>query len=447
MSEERVRAALREIAAAAPLHPDAEAAMSAAGPTAPAQAHPRGRRPWLAPSLAAASVILTLVAVALVRLSSIAQPPATGADDGPTLPDRFPAFSFLQGTTGGRFGRAIALYTNGTGHEDFSFSQLILAAADGDRYRRLDVPADPNGGLVPARLSQDGTTVAIGGSGITVLDLITGGTDRFPIPATAGVVPLAFSPDGTRVAYTTRVELGGTGPLSILDIADGKTTPITGESVSAAAFSPDGARIAFQPGSPPAEEIRVSRLDGTLAGRITVPPRTELAGSQAWSPDGRYLVAVTYGPDRPVGDGSYASDPSYMFLDASASAGPAPAAIPAKDLTPRAWGDPVLGWRSDATMLVSTGDVDGTTSNLIVAVNIADGGHQVISRFAVGPHDDLAVGGVQLASALVPGAGVRHSADPDRGPWPTWAIVTSAVCLGVCLAGPLLWWIRRRRAG
>ena len=125
------------------------------------------------PSLAAVAVLVTILAVVMVRVPTGVEQP--GASNGPTLPDRFPAFSFVQGETDGRFGRAIALYVNGSGHEDFTFSQLIIAGADSDTYRELEVPEYPNGGgEVRARLSPDGTKVAIGGDGITMLDLTTG---------------------------------------------------------------------------------------------------------------------------------------------------------------------------------------------------------------------------------------------------------------------------------
>jgi hypothetical protein len=432
MSDERVRAALREIADAAPIHPDAAAAMVE-----------KQRPPRLVPALAAGAVVLTIAAAILFRLPSGTHLPA--ADGRPTLPDRFPAFSFVQGTTDGRFGRAIALYVNGSGHEDFSFSQLILAGADRDTYRRIAVPDVPNGGLAPARLSPDGTKVAIGGDGITVIDLIRGDRTSTPISSPAGVVPLAFAPDGRHIAYTRPAERGGSGPLSILDISNGGSTSIAGGTIIAAAFSPDGSRLAYQIGYPPAEEISISRLDGTLESRLTLPARTQLAGAAAWSPDGRFLVVIATGPDRPEGNIIYGGDQTYVFLPLEPTGGAAPAPVPGKGLTPGSWGDAVLGWQSPTRMLVSTGDVDGTTSNLIVSVDITTGGHEVISRFAVGAHDDLAVGDVQLATALLGDVGIRHSTDPDRGPWPAWAIITSAVCLGV-FALLALWWLRRNQS-
>ena len=82
----------------------------------------------------------------------------------------------------------------------------------------------------------------------------------------------------------------------------------------------------------------------------------------------------------------------------------------------------------------------------VTEVDLTDGSSQVISRFAVSKRDDLAVGDVQLATALLTEAAIRHSTDPDRGQWPTWAIVASQGCLIPVVALALLWWVRRRKA-
>jgi WD40 repeat protein len=441
MTEQRVRAALRELADAAPMHPNAQAAMNA--PAAPA----RRWRP-LAPGLAAAAVLVTLVSVVMVRLPSaeVLQP---GASSGPTLPDRFPAFSFLQGVTDGRFGSAIALYANGSGHEDFTFSQLILAGAESDTYRRLEVPDyRDNGGHVRARLSPDGTKVAIGGTGITVLDLITGDRAHHPVATSGIVVPLAFSPNGRRVTYLTPTDIGSAGPLSILDTATGVSTAIADGDVLTAAFSPDGSLIAYQSASPPAGEIEVSNVDGSPDSRIPWPPHTRLAGPMAWSPDGRFLVGLaTNIADRPVAQIiTQGEDEVYVFQYAVGT-GPAYSPIAAKDLVPRAWGDSVIGWRSPTRMLVSGGDVDGTTSNLIAEVDVAAGSSQVISRFTVGDSDDLAVSDVQLATGLLADMSLRHSTDPDRGLWPTWVILVAIACITAVAAFVLIRWKRRRLSG
>jgi hypothetical protein len=127
--------------------------------------------------------------------------------------------------------------------------------------------------------------------------------------------------------------------------------------------------------------------------------------------------------------------------------GPAYSPIAAKDLVPRAWGDSVIGWRSPTRVLVSGGDVDGTTSNLIAEVDVAGGSSQVISRFAVGDSDDLAVSDVQLATGLLADMSVRHSTDPDRGLWPTWAILVAIACVTTVAVFVLILWKRRRLSG
>jgi hypothetical protein len=167
-----------------------------------------------------------------------------------------------------------------------------------------------------------------------------------------------------------------------------------------------------------------------------LPDSTELAGPQAWTPDGRFLVTVHTGP----GESSYVFQP----VDASETSVPQP--IPAGNLLPRAWGDAVLGWRTPTKMLVSAGDVNGTTSNLIVEVDIAGGAQRVLSRFRVGANDDLAVGDVQLASALLPEMGKRSGDSPNRGPMPTWMMVTLVLSFVPATLTVLLGrWRRSRR--
>jgi hypothetical protein len=420
MTEERVRAALRELAQGAPAHPHVEAVM-----TTPAVAH-KGRK-WLVPSLAIAAVALILLVTSVIRLPGQAMRP--GAGGGYSIPGNFPAFSFVQGSTDGRFGRASAMYVSGSGHEDFTFSQLILVSAESDSYRRLEVPDDPDGGAVPARLSPDGLRVALGGDGVTIVELASGDRKHHAVASRRGTVPLAFSPDGRRVAYLSKSEPGGTGPLSILDLATGSVTTVTDKDVSGVAFSPDGLHFAYQLGNPPADGLVIGSLDGTPERRLAIPDGHRLAGAQAWSPDGRQVVMVATGPSRIEGDFHYGGSQTYVFLNADGTVAQEQTPVPADDLIPRSWGDPVIGWRSPAQMLVSTGDGDGTTSNVIAEVSLAGGGTRVLSRFAIDRDDDLAVNDVQLAAALVSGLEIRHSTDPDRGAWPGWAFATSLACL------------------
>ncbi|MGY0237059.1 TolB family protein [Longispora urticae] len=433
MSESRITAALREFAETAPAHPDVTAVM-----TRPA------RRSWLVPTLAAAAVVLVLALVVLVPVRG-GQRPAAG--EGPSLPARFPAYSFLQGAMTGPFGRAIAVYSNGTGHEDFTYAQQIVAGADRDVYRELDVPTGPTDGGVHLRLFPDGRRIVFASAGpsgeLILLDLTTGKSTEIPARAGAYVRPLAVSPDGRHVAYCVDGQYrGAPGPLYLLDLATGISTALSSTDVETAAFSPDGTRLAIQDTAgyavPP---VRIIRLDSRLERTVEPPPDarwSRLAGPEAWSPDGRFLVNQTM----MTGDVL-----TYQFTDATGTGAAVPTAIRAEDLFPRASGDAVLGWRSPTRMLVSGGDVDGTTSNLISEVDVTTGGHHVVSRFEVGARDDLAVLDVQLATGLLADVTVRPGGDPDRGPWPTWAVVTSLLCASpFVVAGVLWWWLRTRRA-
>src|SRR5688500_468056 len=111
MVEDRIRAALREIVTS--------------GQT---WERPAPRR-WPTAAMAGLAVAAIVAVVALLPAWSGGTPRSVAAGGQPTLPEIFPAYSFSQGVMAGPFGRAIAMYHNGTGHEDFSFSQVIVAGA------------------------------------------------------------------------------------------------------------------------------------------------------------------------------------------------------------------------------------------------------------------------------------------------------------------------------
>jgi len=434
MVEDRIRSALREIAEAAAV-PVKENARWHKPST-------RSERRWPVAALAGVAVAAIVAVVALMPgVWSTGLPVA--ASDRPSLPEQFPPYSFAQGTLDGPFGRAIALYTNGTGHEDWTFSQVIVAGADRNSYRRVPLPKYPNNmGNVAALLSPDGTKVVAGDPHgvITVIDLMMGGSRRYPTGYSIRTAPLAVSPDGGRVAFVAFAEHVQEGTLYLLDLGSGEVSPALGTMVEHVAFSPDGA-LAYQMG----RTIHIRDRDGAAERQIMLASEAVLlAGPHAWTPDGRFLLTIVTGPGRLDGNIIYSGDRTYVFVAADGSGSPVPQAIPGNDLMPMSWGPPILGWRSPTTMLVSTGDVDGTTSNLIVEVDISGSGHRVISRFRVGPRDDLAVGDVQLATGLLAGATMRSGAGPDRGPWPTWAVVTLALCFAPMAVTVLVGHLRRR---
>ncbi|HEX6686734.1 MAG TPA: hypothetical protein VF062_28475 [Candidatus Limnocylindrales bacterium] len=390
-------------------------------------------RKWPSAVLAAAAVAAIVAVIALTPLwPGKDGTPVAGADGRPSLPERLPSYSWVQGSLDGPFGRAIALYNNGTGHEDWGFWQVIVAGADRDSVRRIDAamlegyPSD-----LARRLSPDGTKVAIGGEDdrIRILDLITGATRAFPVPHGMTTAPLAISPDGRRLAFASFPEIASEGTLYLLDLDSGVVSSPLGPVSGAAAFSPDGTRLAVHTWTVRGYTISVIGLDGELRWRQPVEESTQLSAN-SWSPDGKFLVTMHYSR-------------GYRVLDAE-NGWEARIAIPA-DVLPGCGGEAVLGWRSPTVVLLSDGDVSGTSSNLITEVDLANEQTRVLSRFDVGKLDDLAVCGVQLATALVPEMVTRPGSDPDRGTWPLWAVITAGVASVLVLLPAALWMFRRRR--
>src|SRR5690625_1840392 len=141
--------------------------------------------------------------------------PADASPGTATLPPRFADYSYLTGSVSASPpGRAIAVYQHGFGVEFMDFPQAVVAGADGDVYRRLDVAERRAGGETqgdPAvmQLSPDGTRVAVGdwvtsAPDIAVVDLTTGDSRALPVPGGRSAIPLAWSPDATLLAPSWR---------------------------------------------------------------------------------------------------------------------------------------------------------------------------------------------------------------------------------------------------
>jgi Tol biopolymer transport system component len=120
----------------------------------------------------------------------------------------------------------------------------------------------------------------------------------------------AWSPDGTRLAFTPECA-GGCGSagapyhgLRVLDVRTGEDLLlIPGDDLGAVEWSPDGTRIAYTTGGrvgtppDPGGEIFVVNADGTDPTRLA---NTTNVGSMSWSPDGTRLA--------------YSDDGSQMFV-------------------------------------------------------------------------------------------------------------------------------------
>ncbi len=122
---------------------------------------------------------------------------------------------------------------------------------------------------------------------VQLIDTTTGLT-RPALEGIKGYVKgIAVSPNGKMLAMLTARSLQGDGVVQIYDLATGRELrQLTGDSgiLTALAFTPDGARLAV------AAATHIKLWDVAEGQEIITMPGT--AAKMAFSPDGRYLVAV-----------------------------------------------------------------------------------------------------------------------------------------------------------
>ncbi|GAB3835585.1 YncE family protein [Dactylosporangium cerinum] len=246
----RLRAAVHELVEAIPVPA-----------LAPLVIRPAPRRSWR-PVLVSAAVVVLLLAVGLVRLPTSPGVPAAGPA---TLPRVFADHSYFTATVSAApAGPAVAIYAYGQGDLPFQTPQLIAVGVDGRSYREIDLasqrgrPVDApllKSPAAPVLLSPDGVRVAVADArgpvhDVAIVDLNTGRTRSYPVPAGSAVQLLAWSPDSKRLAYAVapyradshgdpRVALAADGELAVLDLATGVTSTVAGQrGVLDAAYSP-----------------------------------------------------------------------------------------------------------------------------------------------------------------------------------------------------------------
>lgn len=368
-----------------------------------------------------------------------------------TLPDPLAGYSYRTGAVSAAPpGRAVALYQHGFGVELMDLPQAVVVAADADVYRRLDLAedragAETQGDPAPMLLSPDGTLVAVGDhsavrSDVAVVDLRTGGVRRYPVDGARSVLPVAWSPDGQRLAY-----LGGpeptdphsgsrpTGAVTLLDLETGQGRTLPGEAAEGGvAFAPDGTEVAVQHvggGS----AVQVWDVAGGRERTVELPPGHRLGGADAWSPDGA-LLATSHGVD------------GVSFADASGRGGDVPPTLAPGD---RGQGR-VLGWASPEEVYVLGDDPGGDPSGpdrwWVTRVALDGSGTERLTSVPTSG-GSYGVGRFQLASALLPDLRVRPAGDVDRGPWPP-LLVSAAALLVLAAVGLLRYaWGRVRRPG
>src|SRR5919197_796126 len=107
-----------------------------------------------------------------------------------------------------------------------------------------------------------------------------------------------FSPDGTKIVFSSDRAFAGSYDIWVLDLANGnaltRLTSNDGLEEFEPTWSPDGSRIAFVSGTS-STGARIEEIDG-LGNRstlVTAPPGSRV-NSPAWSPDGRRLAYVQF---------------------------------------------------------------------------------------------------------------------------------------------------------
>ncbi|MEV4410780.1 hypothetical protein [Catellatospora sp. NPDC049609] len=307
--------------------------------------------------------------------------------------------------------------------------RVVLLAADGDRYRVLDVFSDPLerapqsdeqpiGGTWPV-LSPDGRLLT---AGYGMFDLVTG--------RQAGDVaapPAGWSGDGKRVALPVYDPMDShqTG-WEVWDLPSGRMLraipyehSLSGGTV---ALSPDGSRIAVEQG----HNVVVYPTEG--GGAAVTWPREgwRLGDSTAWSPDGRRLAMVRRGACVGCAPTSRPTEVRIVDVDTWTTAGGGSFAPLPPDVALR-----VQGWRTPQQLVVQVGG----------AVEVFTLGVATPSRLLTLPPGvtEIEIATSRLADPL------RPAEPPTYGP-PNlflWLVVGTCGVPLLALAA-LVWWLLRQ---
>jgi Tol biopolymer transport system component len=194
----------------------------------------------------------------------------------------------------------------------------------------------------------------------------------------------AWSPDGTRIAFTSPAGTDGPGggkssSLYVVDTSDGRLTELTGPNATGGAFppiawSPDGSRIAFARSIGPlrgsTNSLVVTNADGTDEALLVQVEFADL-GPLAWSPDGSriaFLRSSTMGGNKDGAGGLWLMNPDGTDLQQIATG---PWAGPTEV---RAVFDWPFAWSPDGHWIAMIGGPDQFGITLVTA----DGSQQRI---------------------------------------------------------------------
>ncbi len=290
----RLREALHTAAADVPPYPVYEQAL--------ATARRHRRRTTL--TVVAALMLIALAGTVLPLARTPAVDPAAGADAA--LPDQVgvPPFGSLHATDWPPLGPASVIFTGQApglmwGEEG---SIIAVVGADTDRYRIIKGEIEAQAGEDTV-LSPDGRRIAFRSisflrAQVEVIDLVTGRSRTVTSGVSDTVIaePAGWSPDGRALVVrdTVRANPEGSAYRQVLSIVwpdSNRRTRLADDDErqeAPVAFTPDGTRLAFQIG----RTVTVTDLDGRRLSSFTLEPDTELAGKGAWSADGRTLTVA-----------------------------------------------------------------------------------------------------------------------------------------------------------
>jgi Tol biopolymer transport system component len=119
---------------------------------------------------------------------------------------------------------------------------------------------------------------------------------RLTLPPLAAELP-RWSPDGKRIAFMGRAE-GRPWKVRVVSAEGGSYEPLTSTDAAEGAptWSPDGSRVAFGGLVDPADRAPgplVIHIYDLKERQLTVVPQSEGLWTARWSPDGRYIAALT----------------------------------------------------------------------------------------------------------------------------------------------------------
>lgn len=158
---------------------------------------------------------------------------------------------------------------------------------------------DLSHGYSQIALSPDGKKLALIAHGeVFATDAAKGGHARRLTRTAAEEYDLAWAPDSRRLVYGSTRD--GHGQLYLYDFASGKETALThaAGSDTAPRFSPDGEQLAFLRNDRElcVLDIASGKLRTLLKARIDLPRPLDSATPFAWSPDGRWIAYLDFGP-------------------------------------------------------------------------------------------------------------------------------------------------------